>query len=132
MPRKEQPKFRVGDVVEVTAEGRCAIKGAKGSITGVKEVKDTDYEDAELQGLPEGEFYLYDFVWFEHPKDVEDGLDSGFRLCKGMSNKQLCDPCEYFYKCPESPFASICKTNGKLDAQLCDECKYRFKCWTTK
>jgi hypothetical protein len=99
----KQPKFKVGDVIEVTdIKGRCAVTGAKGKIAHIAKTKVEEIINGEFYGLPDGEFYIYEFEWFEHPEDFESGIESWFRLCKGVRNKRLCSECEYGNQCPQS------------------------------
>jgi hypothetical protein len=128
--KKGEPKFKVGDVVEVNSRGRCAIEGARGKVTNVEQMTMEEIVNGEFYGLPNGEFYAYDFEWFEHPDCDEWGIESWFRFCKGTRNRKLCSECEHYQICPKSPLN--CKTGGKLDAKHCNECNNRFKCWTNR
>lgn len=130
LQQNKQPKFKVGDVVEVSAQCRYLPKGKKlGKITRIEKYRKTDFEDYELQNFPDGEFYVYSFGWSERPEQEDSAIESWLRLCKGIKNRKLCSGCWCYEFCPKSPLN--CKTGGKLDVKRCIECNNRFKCWTT-
>jgi len=110
------PKFQAGDVVEATAKGWYAVKGAKGKITRITKTKSKDISNHMHIILPK-EIYVYDFESFENPNFREWGLDFGFEVCKGISEKQLCVSCDSCYKCPNSSLVTMCQTNGAVDEE---------------
>jgi len=124
--KSTEPKFKVGDVVEVSARNPVPEReGEKlGIITFIEEGADiTQYTSKPRKG----EFYAYHFECFDQDF-IDSAPGSWLRLCKGIRNKELCFDCECYEICPKSILN--CRTEGRLVVKRCEKCKYRFKCWT--
>ena len=93
MPRKKQPKFKVGDVIQwdvsrVTPEEFISFK-AKPEDRGVI----TRIEDWTVGN------YFYHIEWFSRLEETVTIFYSRLKLCDGMKNKDLCEQCRYRFHC---------------------------------
>lgn len=96
MPRKKQPKFKVGDVVETKTGLRGVLieQYAKNSSEGAFLFK------VEWFNLDGQQFGILTAARFRIPIEAIGMFRlCDLMLCKGMNDTKLCDPCKHRFQC---------------------------------